>query len=117
MSRIKVPSKRKMLSTPSLPKGLPQAELTENAYQVLTRRYIRKGEKGELIETPEEMFWRVAYHIAKVEKAWKSDVQAQRDGFLQASCLTPLLPQLPHLHRRRHTPGPAGCLLCAAHLG
>jgi ribonucleoside-diphosphate reductase alpha chain len=81
MPRIKVPSKRKMLSTPPLPKDLPRAELTENAYQVLTRRYIRKGEKGELIETPEEMFWRVAWHIAKVEKAWNSDIQSSAINF------------------------------------
>src|SRR4030065_2106045 len=81
MPRTQDTNKRKMLPTPPMPKGLPQAELTENAYQVLTRRYIRKGEKGELIETPEEMFWRVAYHIAKVEKTWKSNVQARAEEF------------------------------------
>ena len=77
MPRTHAAPKRKLLPTAPMPKGLPQAELTENAYQVLTRRYIRKGEKGELVETPEEMFWRVAYHIAKVEKSWGSDVQAR----------------------------------------
>ena len=76
MPRTQATPKRKMLPTPHIPKDLPQAELTENAYQVLTRRYIRKGDKGELVETPEEMFWRVAYHIAKVEKAWGADIQA-----------------------------------------
>ena len=50
MPSTQATQKRKMLPTPPMPKGLPQAELTENAYQVLTRRYIRKGEKGELIE-------------------------------------------------------------------
>ncbi|MDP2966460.1 MAG: adenosylcobalamin-dependent ribonucleoside-diphosphate reductase [Pelolinea sp.] len=81
MPRTQAATKRKMLPTPRMPKGLQQAELTENAYQVLTRRYIRKGEKGELSETPEEMFWRVAYHIAKVEKAWGSDVQPRAVDF------------------------------------
>ena len=60
---------RKTLPTPPMPKGLPPAELSENSYQVLSRRYIRKGDNGELTETVEEMFWRVAYHIAKVEKS------------------------------------------------
>ncbi|PJH75254.1 MAG: ribonucleoside-diphosphate reductase, adenosylcobalamin-dependent, partial [Anaerolineae bacterium CG_4_9_14_0_8_um_filter_58_9] len=32
------------------------------------------GEDGEPVETPEEMFWRVAYHIAKAEEAWGGDV-------------------------------------------
>jgi ribonucleoside-diphosphate reductase alpha chain len=68
-------SRKKTLPTPPMPKGLPQAELSENAYQILTRRYIRKGDNGELTETVEEMFWRVAYHIAKVEKAWGVDVK------------------------------------------
>ncbi|NCP16364.1 adenosylcobalamin-dependent ribonucleoside-diphosphate reductase, partial [bacterium] len=36
--------------------------------------YVRRGEDGEPVETPEEMFWRVAYHIAKAEEAWGGDV-------------------------------------------
>lgn len=60
-------SKPSYLQTPPLPKGLPHIDLTENASQVLSRRYIRHGQNGEAVETAEEMFWRVAYHIAKVE--------------------------------------------------
>ena len=41
---------------------------------MLVRRYVRRGEDGEPVETPEEMFWRVAYHIAKAEEAWGGDV-------------------------------------------
>lgn len=61
-------------STPLLPDDLPPVELTENARQVLIKRYVRRGEKGEPVETPEEMFWRVAYHIAKVEEKDGKDV-------------------------------------------
>lgn len=75
MTHTAHPSSKTMLPTPRMPKGLPQAEISENAYQVLTRRYIRKGKNGELTETPEEMFWRVAYHIAKVEKTWGVDIK------------------------------------------
>ena len=76
-------SSRRVLPTPAIPNQLPKAELTDNAYQVLTRRYIRKGENGELTETPEEMFWRVAYHIAKVEKAWGEDIKTRAVEFYQ----------------------------------
>jgi ribonucleoside-diphosphate reductase alpha chain len=42
--------------------------LSENAIRVLKRRYLRKNRKGNVIETPEQMFRRVAQHIAKAEK-------------------------------------------------
>ncbi|MBA4380835.1 MAG: ribonucleoside-diphosphate reductase, adenosylcobalamin-dependent, partial [Anaerolinea sp.] len=68
--------KHGLLPTPPIPEDLPCIELTENARQVLVRRYVRRGDDGEPVETPEEMFWRVAYHIAKAEEAWGGDVMA-----------------------------------------
>jgi ribonucleoside-diphosphate reductase alpha chain len=62
-----------MLETPSIPIGLPKIELTENSRQILVKRYLRRGHNGEPIETIEEMFWRVAYHVAKVEVSWNGD--------------------------------------------
>jgi len=47
-----------------LPDDLPSADLSENARIILARRYLKKDESGEPIETPEEMFWRVARVIA-----------------------------------------------------
>ncbi|HLF73436.1 MAG TPA: ribonucleotide reductase N-terminal alpha domain-containing protein, partial [Anaerolineales bacterium] len=67
-------TKSGLLPTPPLPKGLPKANLTENARQVLIKRYVRRGDDGKPAETVEEMFWRVAYHVAKVEELWKGDV-------------------------------------------
>jgi ribonucleoside-diphosphate reductase alpha chain len=64
-----------LLPTPPMPDGLPQANLTENARKVLMKRYVRRGDDGQPAETVEEMFWRVAYHVAKVEKQWDADVQ------------------------------------------
>jgi ribonucleoside-diphosphate reductase alpha chain len=58
-----------------MPKGLPKANLTDNARQVLVKRYVRRGDDGKPVETVEEMFWRVAYHVAKVEEQWDADVQ------------------------------------------
>jgi len=48
-------------------------ELSENAARVLERRYLKKDAEGRVIETPEEMFARVAGHIAKAEKAYGDD--------------------------------------------
>ncbi|CAG0964183.1 ribonucleoside-diphosphate reductase alpha chain [Anaerolineales bacterium] len=66
--------KNGLLPTLPMPKGLPKATLTDNARQVLTKRYVRRGEDGKPAETVEEMFWRVAYHVAKVEEGWGADV-------------------------------------------
>ena len=50
------------------PAHLPSVALSENAIAVLERRYLRKHEEtGEVIETPNQCFWRVAAHIAKAE--------------------------------------------------
>ena len=69
------PIKNGLLPTPPMPKGLPEANLTDNARQVLMKRYVRRGDDGKPAETVEEMFWRVAYHVAKVEATWNADVQ------------------------------------------
>lgn len=53
------------------PADLPNPSLTNNAVEVLKRRYLRKDAKtAELIETPRQLFWRVATHIAKAEFAF-----------------------------------------------
>ncbi|HZM20622.1 MAG TPA: ribonucleotide reductase N-terminal alpha domain-containing protein, partial [Anaerolineales bacterium] len=64
-----------LLPTPPRPDGLPKANLTDNARQVLMKRYVRRGDDGKPAETVEEMFWRVAYHVAKVEEQWEADIQ------------------------------------------
>ena len=42
-------------------------DLTENSRIVLEKRYLRKNSDGEIIETPEKMFARVASAIAEPE--------------------------------------------------
>ncbi|MEM4714443.1 MAG: vitamin B12-dependent ribonucleotide reductase [Candidatus Nanoarchaeia archaeon] len=49
--------------------GLSQAALT-----VLYGRYLGKNEHGEIIESPEEMFWRVAWNIACAEVFYKFNI-------------------------------------------
>ena len=53
---------------------MEQTKLTDNALIILEKRYLAKDENGLIIETPEEMFVRVAKVIASAEKLYgKSD--------------------------------------------
>ena len=45
----------------------PVINLSDNALRVLERRYLKKDKQGQVIETPEEMFRRVARAIAAAE--------------------------------------------------
>jgi len=74
-------SNPKILTTPPLPDGMIQVDMSENARQVFDRRYTRRGPEGNLIETAEETFWRVAYHIARVEELWGGDVLKTAQDF------------------------------------
>ena len=75
-----VPSKG-LLPTPPFPGEMPAVQLTDNARQVLIRRYVRRGDDGQPVESVEEMFWRVAYHVAKVESEYGGDVMARASEF------------------------------------
>jgi len=45
-------------------------ELTPNALKVLEVRYLKKDGNGKVIETPEEMFRRVAGTVASAERTY-----------------------------------------------
>jgi len=84
-----------LLDTPTLPNGVEKVELTENAYQVFTRRYTRRGADGEPIESVEETFWRVAYHVASVEEAWGGDVNKVANRFYKLLTSKKFFPNSP----------------------
>ena len=84
-----------LLPTPPLPEDLPMVDLTENARQVLLRRYVRHGDDGAPVETVEEMFWRVAYHVAVVEEEWQGDVMDSARKFYQVLTSKRFFPNSP----------------------
>jgi len=46
---------------------MARPHLTENALRVLTARYLRRDEQRQVVETPEELFERVARAVAEAE--------------------------------------------------
>ncbi|MCS6825976.1 MAG: adenosylcobalamin-dependent ribonucleoside-diphosphate reductase [Caldilinea sp.] len=55
--------------------------LSENSIKVLQKRYLRRDYDGSYLETPAGMFYRVAYHIAQVERQHGGDVEAMTKTF------------------------------------
>ena len=53
-------------------------QLTENAVKVLEKRYLIKDKDGKAIETPEELFRRVARVIASADKGYVSEEQLRK---------------------------------------
>lgn len=59
---------------PLRPEGLRPCKLTDDALKLLNERYLKKDIDGKIFETVEDMYWRVAYHIASADKKFgKSD--------------------------------------------
>ena len=95
MATLPAELKKDLLPTPPLPSDLPAAELTENAQQVLIRRYVRHGDAGQPVETVEEMFWRVAYHVARAEEAYGGDVTERTRDFYHLLASKKFFPNSP----------------------
>jgi ribonucleoside-diphosphate reductase alpha chain len=73
--------------------------LTDTALQVLEKRYLMKDNKGNLIETPEELFHRVAGAIAAAELIYnpKANVKTVEDEFFKLMYNLEFLPNSPTL--------------------
>ncbi len=52
-------------------------KLPVNAVEVLQRRYLLKDESRRVIETPSELFRRVAHHVAQAEANYEAEVGVQ----------------------------------------
>lgn len=53
-------------------------QLSDSARRVLERRYLKKNEEGRVVEKPEEMFRRVARHIAKAEGKYGDEARVKK---------------------------------------
>ncbi|MCH7998550.1 MAG: vitamin B12-dependent ribonucleotide reductase [Chloroflexi bacterium] len=71
--------------------GSAKIPLADNARVVLERRYLAKDSEGRPVETPEEMFRRVAHNIAQAELLYKplEDVSTHSTSSAQAGSPSP----------------------------
>ncbi len=72
-------------------------ELSDNALTVLRARYLLKDESGKVIETPEEMFRRVARAIASAESLYGGEAVEWEEKFYSLMTSLRFLPNSPTL--------------------
>ena len=78
---------------------IPEPAFSDVAARVLSKRILRRNAAGEPVETPEEMFGRVAWEVAKVERSHCSEAEVHRlaKDFFRAMYSLEFLPNSPTL--------------------
>ena len=74
-------------------------DLTDNAHVVLEKRYLRKDRDGNPVETPQEMFRRVAHAIAQPETLYGTEADSQEwaEKFYEVMASLEFVPNSPTL--------------------
>ena len=74
-------------------------QLSENARKILNARYLKKDDRGNVVETPEDMFRRVARHVAAAEKIydWETRPDECEERFYEIMSSLEFLPNSPTL--------------------
>src|SRR5438309_3050192 len=78
----------------------PDPKLMDNALRVLQKRYLKKDDKGRVIETPKELFARVAWNLAQAERnygASEAQVEETARRFYRIIANLEFLPNSPTL--------------------
>ncbi|MFO7793260.1 MAG: ribonucleotide reductase N-terminal alpha domain-containing protein [Candidatus Saliniplasma sp.] len=73
--------------------------LTENAKKILKERYLKRDKDGNVVETPDELFDRVASTIAKVNEDYDDDrsYEDEKEEFYDALTSMDFIPNSPTL--------------------
>ena len=85
---------------PKFPSDLPEGIWTEQSLKVLRERYLLKNCNGKIIETPEEMCWRVSWEVASSEAVWgkkREQILKQTREFYKLLVTHEFLPNSPTL--------------------
>lgn len=77
--------------------GILEPKLTVNAMEVLNRRYLLKDEAEKIVESPAEMFMRIAKAIAKVDRKYGDDWRQSQKIFYEMMTRLEFIPNSPTL--------------------
>jgi ribonucleoside-diphosphate reductase alpha chain len=74
-----------------------EPKLTVNSLEVLRKRYLLKDEHGNLIETPAQLFRRVAHAIAEADEVYGEDAAKAEEEFYAVMSRLEFVPNSPTL--------------------
>ncbi|MEM2738490.1 MAG: vitamin B12-dependent ribonucleotide reductase, partial [Candidatus Bathyarchaeia archaeon] len=77
--------------------GIEEPKLSVNALEVLKKRYLLKDENERVIETPAQMFRRVARAIARVDRRYGDNPKTSEETFYKMMARLEFLPNSPTL--------------------
>jgi ribonucleoside-diphosphate reductase alpha chain len=92
--------RRRVGQRPARNSSLQMGSWTEQALKVMEERYLMKNDELELIETPEDMIWRVSWEVASAEARWgarRKEVEALAKEFYGLMISREFLPNSPTL--------------------
>lgn len=87
-------------NVPPVPGDLFDPQLTPTGEYVAQNNYLKRDETGKVIETPKEMFWRVAHNVASADlfyKDGKGKMSETRDQFYRMLANLEFVPNTPTL--------------------
>lgn len=91
-----------------------EPQLTESALEVVRKRHLRHDENGTILETPSEMFLRVASHMANADLAYdeRADLYGTTKEFYEMMARMEFLPGSRILYEAgNHTGALASCFV------
>ena len=77
-----------------------QPAIPANGMTVLAHRYLARNTQGEIVETPADLFWRVAQTIAEGERAYgasEAEIKTRTNQFYELMARLEFLPNSPTL--------------------
>jgi len=77
--------------------GISKPKLTVNALEVLRQRYLLRDETEKTIETPAQLFRRVARAVARVDRKYGEDPHRSEEAFFEMMAKLEFIPNTPTL--------------------